>query len=186
VLLCAFLVGCAAPLPSSTPTTAATPVATRQPTATPSLPAAASPSASTIGSPSPVGGGCGTTQVRSGPGPDADLGLTDNPWASATPADAGIVAYFWYPPPDLIVAHGPITRAKVLWISHGQQAAHLTIVARPLTGSSIVVRLAFPPSASGGYPSLIDLPSPGCWQLEITLGTAHATLDVTVAPVGSP
>jgi len=74
----------------------------------------------------------------------------------------------------------------VLWISHGEQAAQLTIAAHPLNASSPIVRFAFPPSASGGYPSLIDLPNPGCWRLEVTLGTAYATMDLVVAPAALP
>jgi hypothetical protein len=138
-------------------------------------------------SPSPVLGGCGSTQVFAGPGPDAALGLSDNPWAPATPGEAAIVAYFWYPPPDLIFAHGPNDRTKVLWISHGEHEAHLTIAAHPLDASSPVVRFDFPPALSptGYYPSGIDLPSPGCWSLDLTLGSTHATLDVAVAPAQS-
>ncbi|MGH2406448.1 MAG: hypothetical protein ACRDF7_00020 [Candidatus Limnocylindrales bacterium] len=137
--------------------------------------------------PSPVAGGCGSTQVFAGPGPDAALGLAANSWAPATPADAGIVAYFWSPPPDLVFAHGPNDGTKVLWISHGQQAERLTIVAHPLDASSPVVRFDFPAalSPSGNYPSGIDLPSPGCWRLELTLGTARATMDLIVAPAPS-
>jgi hypothetical protein len=50
--------------------------------------------------------------------------------------------------------------------------------------SSPVVRFDFGValSPSGNYPSSIDLPSPGCWRLELTLGTVHATIDVMVAP----
>ena len=142
-----------------------------------------SPSSQAARSPSPVLGGCGNTQVFAGPGPDAALGLGDNPWAAASPADAGIVAYFWYPPPDLIFAHGPADGTKVLWISHGEGAAHLTVAAHPLDASSPLIRFDFPPalSPSGNYPSGIDLPSAGCWSLDLTLGSTHATLDVAVA-----
>jgi hypothetical protein len=156
------------------------------PTATAASPAASAslrPALATA-SPSPVGGGCGSTQAFAGPGPDAALGLADNPWAPATPADAGIVAYFWYPPPDLLFAHGPNDRTKVLWIFHRGQAAHLIIAAHPLNAASPVVRFAFGASG-GGSPSSIDLPSPGCWRLELTLGTTHATIDVMVAPARS-
>ncbi len=136
--------------------------------------------------PSPVAGG-GATQVFAGPGPDAYLGLADNPWAPATPAEAGIVAYFWYPPPDLVFAYGPNGGTKVLWISHGQQAAHLTIAAHPFSASSPVVQYDFAAASSpnGNYPSIVDLPSAGCWRLELTLGIAHATIDVMVAPARS-
>jgi len=150
----------------------------------PSPSSAASASAQASTPPSPVAGGCGSTQAFAGPGPDAALRLADNPWAPATPADAGIVAYFWYPPPDLLFAHGPNDRTKVLWISHGGQAGRFAIAAHPLNASSPVVRFDFGAalSPSGNYPSSIDLPSPGCWRLELTLGRVHATMDVMVAP----
>jgi hypothetical protein len=187
-LLSLVLAACAS-LPTTSPT----------PPSTPTLAATQSPSVSlataaalATGSSAPVAGGCGNTQVLAGPGPDVALGLTDNPWALATPASAGIVAYFWYPPPDLIFAHGPNDGTKVLWVSHTQQAAHLTVAAHPLNGSAPVVQSDFPAadSPAGNYPSGIDLPSPGCWQLDLTLGSAQATLDVVVAPaqasVGKP
>ena len=183
-LLCALLVGCAAPLASLVPSPAPTSTSALSPTMPPTPSAAASASTQAHVSPSPVAGGCGSTQVFAGPGPDADLGLADNPWAPATPPDAGIVAYFWYPSPDLLFAHGPSDRTKVLWVSHGQQATDLTIAAHPFNASSPVIRFDFPPASSpvGNYPSAIDLPGPGCWRLEITLGMAHATIDVMVAP----
>jgi hypothetical protein len=148
----------------------------------PSVAPVASVEAST--SPSPVAGSCGATQAFAAPGPDAGLGLADNVWAPASPAEAGVVAYFWYPPPDLVFAHGPNGGTKVLWISHGQQASRLTIAAHPFNASSPVVRSDFPAASSpiGNYPSEIDLPSPGCWRLELTLGTVHATIDVMVGP----
>lgn len=139
----------------------------------------ASPSMPTA-SPSPVAGGCGETQVFAGPGPDGALGLSDNPWSSATPADAGIVAYFWHSPPHLLFAPGSTQQNKVLWINHGDSGGHVMIAAHPLDASSRVVHFDFP-SAAGGTPSLIDLPKPGCWRLELAIGTTRATMDVLVA-----
>lgn len=132
----------------------------------------------------PVAGGCGSTQVFAGPGPDAAMGLADNPWATATPASAEIVAYFWLPPPDLVYAHEPHGGTKVLWVSHGEQAERMNIVARPHDALAPVIRFDFPPTISpgGNYPSIIDLPTPGCWHLEITLGPAQGTMDLLVAP----
>ncbi len=140
------------------------------------------------GSPVAVEGGCGATQVLAGPGPDARLGLADNPWAWATPADSGIVAYFWYPPPGVLSAlrdpNDPNTgNTKILWITHGAGTGQLTVAARPSDASSPVVRFTFPPAASpaDNYPSSIGLPSPGCWHLDLTLGTVRAAMDLTVA-----
>jgi hypothetical protein len=157
------------------------------------------PSQSTTGSPSPtppppsgppvpVAGGCGNTQVFAGPGPDANLGLSDNPWAAATPADAGIVGYFWYPPPEVLFATDPTGDSpKVLWISH-VQAGQLAVTAHPLGASAPVVRFAFGAATSptGNYPSLIALPSPGCWHFDLTIGATRATMDLMVASARPP
>ncbi|MGH2407324.1 MAG: hypothetical protein ACRDF7_04480 [Candidatus Limnocylindrales bacterium] len=122
-----------------------------------------------------------------GPGPDAAQGLADNPWAPATPADAGIVAYFWQPPPALVFADESTVGTKVLWISHDAQSARMSIAAHPLDASSPVVEFEFPAASSpaGNYPSRIALPAPGCWRLELTIGTTRATMDLMIAPARS-
>jgi hypothetical protein len=140
----------------------------------------------TVGaSPVPIAGGCGETQAFAAPGPDAASGLSDNSWAPAAPASSEMVAYFWLPSPNLVVAHGTNGGTKVLWVSHGPPAAKLEISAHPLGASVPVVTFSFPAATSpvGNYPSDLDLPTPGCWQLDLTLGATRATLDVNVAPV---
>lgn len=151
------LIGCASP---PTPTASPTPTPTAAPTVLPTAGA----------------GGCGGTQVFAGPGPDAALGLADNPWAAATPASAGIVAYFWFPPPAVLFAAGPDgSGTKVLWIAHAG-AGPFEAAAHPLDATAPVVRFDFP------GPSTVAVPTPGCWRFELTVGTRHATLDVLVAP----
>lgn len=137
------------------------------------------------GSPSPVAGGCGGTQVFAGPGPDASIGLDGNPWASATPADAGIVAYFWYPPPGVVFASTSKNDApKVLWISHEARQDPLTISAHPAGATTPVLHLEFPEADSpgGNYPSGIEIPDPGCWHFDVAIGATHATMDLMVTP----
>jgi hypothetical protein len=136
----------------------------------------------------PVEGGCGATQVFAGPGPDAALGLANNSWASATPPEAGIVAYFWYMPPGVSFASRSMNDApKVLWISHDERG-HLLIAAHPLGATEPLVRFEVPPAAApaGNYPSSIALPTAGCWHFELTLGSARAAMDLSVAPGPTP
>jgi hypothetical protein len=159
------------PLPPSSPTSAAS-SATLQ-------------NSQAAVSPSPVRGGCGSTQVFAGPGPDADLGLADNPWAPATPTDAGIVAYFWYPPPGVVFASRSSNDApKILWISHGEQPGDLHIKAHPVGATSPIATFDVPPASSpaGNYPSGIELPSAGCWHLDLAIGSTQAAIDLLVAP----
>lgn len=144
--------------------------------------------APTGGTPVPVAGGCGGTQVFAGPGPDANLGLSDNPWAAATPTSAGIVAYFWYPPPDVLFATDPSGDSpKVLWVSHAQ-AGQLSVSAHPLGASAPVVRFTFGAATSppGNYPSLVALPSAGCWHFDLSIGATRAAMDLLVASARPP
>jgi hypothetical protein len=152
---------------------------------------AATPTSSPTPAPSPVAGGCGLTQVYSGPGPDARLGLWDNPWAWATPADSGVVAYFWYPPPGILSVRDPSVSnsgdTKVLWVFRDPgpgPAGPLTINAHPLGQTSPVVAVQLS-NGDKGVPSSVELPTPGCWRLEIAAGPAHATMDVMVAALPS-
>jgi hypothetical protein len=116
------------------------------------------------------------------------LGLVDNAWAEATPTDAGIVAYFWYPAPDLLLAGPPSDAAKVLWVSRKEQSGHLAVTAHPLYAISPVVRFDFPAASSpnGNYPSGIALPSAGCWRLDLVVGAARASIDLLVGSAPAP
>jgi len=115
-------------------------------------------------------------------------GLAHNSWAWATPPDAGIVAYFWYPPPGVIFASKLSYDApKVLWISHDERG-HLLIAAHPQGAAVPVVSLDIPPAAAppGNYPSSIAIPGAGCWHFDLTLGSARASMDLVVAPSPPP
>ena len=81
-----------------------------------------------------------------GPGPDASLGLADNPWAAAAPGSAGIVAYFWHAPPSVLRASGPADGGdKVLWVVHGAPGVPLSVVAHTRSAGPPVVRLTVQP-----------------------------------------
>jgi hypothetical protein len=72
---------------------------------------------------------------------------------------------------------------KILWVAHGAAAGDLVIAAHSPDSSSPVVQFTVPAVASpaGNYPSSIGLPSPGCWRLDLTIGTVGAAIDLTVA-----
>lgn len=72
---------------------------------------------------------------------------------------------------------------KVLWIVRFPRDGHpLTITARLSTDSSEVVRTSWPADSSPGeiYPSYVDLPKAGCWQLSLAWGAHRARIDVEV------
>ena len=180
-----FLAGCSAGPASPSPSSSDGPTAVAPTTrSTPAVSVGTSPAPS----PDAVGGGCGTTQFFSGHGPDSALGLDGNPWARAQPASAGFVAYMWAPPPQLVVASGPDDPGtKVLWINTVVPRGPLAITAHPAGAPSPTATFHIEPASApdGNYPSIIDLPTPGCWRLELSLSGAHGTLDVLVAPAPS-
>lgn len=163
------------------------PVTPRPPSSSP--PVTTNPPGSPVATGYPVGGGCGATQFFSGQGPDSALGLAGNPWARAEPEIAGFVAYAWTTPPDLVVASGPQDPGtKILWVNTIAPRGRLAIAAHPSGAATPTITFDIPPASApdGNYPSLIDLPTPGCWRLELTLGAAHGTIDLLVAPAPPP
>lgn len=166
-------------------TTPASPAASPSPIA----PSPTPPPGSTFGP--PVAGGCGSTQVFGPPGPSQGPGvaLAELPWAPAAPTSAGLTAYFFSADPPFLTAGEPTASGrsnKVLWIAASPAGSELSITAHPLAAAAPIVRMTFPAATSppGAFPSTIDLPSAGCWHLDIALGTTSATLEILVAPAG--
>jgi hypothetical protein len=63
---------------------------------------------------------------------------------------------------------------KILWVGKSADGTDLDITAR-LNGSDVEVKR----SVSGGPgPSLIDLPRPGCWTLDLSWGSGHDRMAV--------
>lgn len=74
---------------------------------------------------------------------------------------------------------------KVLWVvGTGRDGHPLQIAASPDTAGRSVVHIRRPPNAGPGaiYPSYVNLPAPGCWQLALRWGRHHAEMDVQVWP----
>ena len=58
----------------------------------------------------------------------------------------------------------------------------LSITARLGTDRAEVVHLSEPADSSPGeiYPSIVDLPKSGCWQLSLAWGAHRARIDIAV------
>jgi hypothetical protein len=72
---------------------------------------------------------------------------------------------------------------KVLWVVRFPRDGHpLEITARLSTDPSQVVRISRPADSSPGeiYPSYVDLPTAGCWRLELAWDTHRASVEVQV------
>lgn len=145
-----------------------------------STPSTAAPGASPLA----IAGGCGTTTVYAGPGPAAasTTGLNELPWAASTPQTAGFAAYLFASLPLTSGGARPDGATnKILWMSDTPADGGLLIAAHPLGASSPVVRFNEPGVLS--FPSIIDLPYPGCWQLDLSAGTTHGSIDLLVSGV---
>jgi hypothetical protein len=172
------IAACTTAPPTAPPTTRSTVV----PTAAPAS-GSSGPSGTPADAAVPVAGGCAGTQVFRGGAPDA--GPATNPWAAAAPSSSGIVAYFFHEPPGLVIAHEAGVGSKVLWVARGAAAPELDISARPAespSASPIGIVAPEASSPSGTYPSTIDVPTPGCWELDVTVGAAHGSIAILVAP----
>lgn len=135
--------------------------------------------------------GCGATQVTDGASPPpawALGGFSGWPgirWAASAPSSAVAILFAVQ-----LVAKGARpdgSSNKILWVTE-TPTTDLTIVARPLGATNPTVTLKYPTTAGNQTPSVVDLPSPGCWSLQLHWGAVHpssASLDLWVLPAGS-
>lgn len=135
-----------------------------------------------------VAAGCGATRVARGsvPGWTApafrDSSSLIPPWPHAVSARGNVVAIlFGYP----LRAGHPTNRAnKILWIMRlPRHGSPLTIEARPLHAAAPVVRSSAPADSSPGeiYPSYVNVPSAGCWQLSLRWAGHTDSIDLPYA-----
>jgi hypothetical protein len=134
--------------------------------------------------------GCSITPIHmepySGSGSGSDpVGI---PWAQADPASSGITAFLFYASSDGPFLHtgGQFpngTNDKILWVIENPQAAdEVEISGKALSNPSETFDQTFPVAASptDDYPSIIEIPAPGCWQVTITSGPVTGTMTVWV------
>lgn len=152
----------------------------------PTAHATASPPPALTTKPAPASGvpasgtGCGDTPISPDqlPGWTADAGLPAGlPYAISR--DANVVAVlFGYP---LRAGDREDGRTnKILWDMRDPRDGHpLLVTARPLSGGP-AVNLTFPADASPGeiYPSIVDVPTPGCWHMTLRWNGHTATIDL--------
>ena len=129
---------------------------------------------------------CAPTAIRRGAPPkwtaaawsDSSAGFK-LPYALAS--NAAAAAFFFAP--TLRAGHPTNPTNKVLWIvRHPRDGQPLRILARSSTSPTRTVRMSFPADSSPGqiYPSYVDLPTPGCWQLTLRWDTHVARLAINV------
>ena len=150
---------------------------------------------------------CAAALVHYTPAPRArQLDLSDLPWVRGEPEGSGLVALLWYWPRQWThqklsegrIFTGGVAPAgynvKVLWMfvsprARGRSGTTLVVRGTQLDGSAgfqqRFSRIGYgSDSGPPAYASIIDVPSAGCWRLEIRSGRlkAQVSLRAITAP----
>ena len=134
----------------------------------------------------PVPATCQTTPVYQG-GTDHS-GFTEIPWVQAEPSSSGIRGYLFFADSGASSTYRFLhtgggypdgVTSKVLWETTNPQASDtMEILGKKLSGGNEVFRQSFPEAASpaGDYPSTVNVPTAGCWRLDLKSGTVRASV----------
>jgi hypothetical protein len=103
-------------------------------------------------------------------------------------AHGDIIAVLWARHDPLITPTPPGRNNKILWVSKlsGPVGSDLEITARRLTGGTPVGPVQRRTVAGGPGPSLIDMPTAGCWQFTLRWGGHTDTVDLPYAAGSLP
>jgi hypothetical protein len=109
------------------------------------------------------------------------------PGGPAVPSHQGnlVGIVFGYPLLAPPVAQG--RQNKVLWIvREPRNGSDLVLTLRPVAGGAPVTVRETPNSSPGEiYPSIVDVPAPGCWQVVAEWDGHRATLELSYQPRGT-
>ena len=84
---------------------------------------------------------------------------------------------FGYP---LLAPPGKTRNNKILWVSHSavRPLSDLQIRAQRMVGTKAIGPVVVGTVDNGPGPSIVDLPTAGCWRLGLTWSGKHDTLDL--------
>jgi hypothetical protein len=148
----------------------------------PASPSGPAPASAVAAGPaaSPLPGGCGTTPLRSGglPAWTASAGPPDLPSVMSHEGNlAGVV--FGHPLMSPPAQSG--RQNKILWIVREPRNGSDLVLTLTPAGGGREVTLTEPPGSSPGeiYPSIVDVPAPGCWEVVAEWDGHRATLELS-------
>jgi hypothetical protein len=142
---------------------------------------------------------CDPPRVQYTPYPGHGEGLSQIPWIQGKPRESGLVALLWYWPENWQRRHLPEARiftggvapagynVKVMWVFLGRSASagaasELVVQGHRLDGPGRF-RDTFTAIGYAGqgeapsYASIIVVPEPGCWRLNLSTGELRAYAD---------
>lgn len=127
---------------------------------------------------------CAATPIRTTPFPERGLGPL--PWIEASPVSSGITGHLFYAyglhgKAAELHTHGMMSggrSTKILWvIKHAGSGRMLNITGRNLSrGGTMHQRFPVAISPANNYPSILDVPTPGCWRFQLSSGTVQGTV----------
>ena len=130
-----------------------------------------------------VAGGCGSTTIVKGKVPAwlDEAGAHNNPdslpYVLATPQQAaGFI--FGYP---LRSGHPENPSNKILWVvGWPRNGSSLEITGHPLGAAAPIVTVDRAADSSPGeiYPSIVDVPQPGCWHFDLAWAGHKASVEL--------
>jgi hypothetical protein len=152
-------------------------------------------------------GPCIPSTVHYGPYPGKDRRLSRIPWIQGEPAGPGLVGLLWYWPENWRkrriqdsriftqgIAPGGYT-TKILWAFVSRSArdsggSELVVEGRRLDGAG-TFRQSFAAISYAGqagapsYASIVEVPEPGCWRLEVSTAELRASVVLRAVPGGA-
>jgi hypothetical protein len=124
-------------------------------------------------------------------------GNNDNlaiPWIVATPSTSGIIGYLFFAhvaPTNKPEYYQPMHTGgkmpdggttKILWMIQDSSAiGELTVTGKNFSLPRSTFQQTFS-EAGAGIPSILDVPTAGCWHLDLTSGSDHAMVIFWVEP----
>jgi hypothetical protein len=157
--------------------------------------------ATAIGMTSPqpqAGAACMAARVHYTPYPGGDRRLATSAWVRGEPRTAGLVGQLWYWPEDWQQSRVPTARiftggvapagysTKILWAflapsAKGRGGGQLVVHGRRLDGPGRFRQEFAAISYQGqrgapSYASIIDVPKPGCWRLQLSTDGLRASV----------
>ena len=131
-------------------------------------------------------GGCGSTQVYKGGEPSwlTSAGANNNPtdvpyFITDPPTASGFL--FAYP---LRAGNVSNPNNKILFVvGLPRDGNPLRVQGHPLGATSPITDQSFPADSSPGeiYPSIVDVPSAGCWHFDLSWGENKTSVDLVYA-----
>ncbi|MEZ0066388.1 hypothetical protein ABIA32_002398 [Streptacidiphilus sp. MAP12-20] len=133
-------------------------------------------------------GGCGSTPLYRG-APPAWTAVAQAPadLTYVVSSEGNAVGFLFVDP--LHAGTGTGSQNKILWVvrsggAGGAGSGPLAITGRPLDSPAAGAQLRVDEPGLGGgvYPSITDVPAPGCWHLTLNWAGGSATVDLPYGP----